>query len=69
MDTPERILFEKANVKFNFIDAHSFLQFSFGELRHLGVFDLAENLVDMEFAMTPYADTSFSMLQGPDSEE
>lgn len=45
---------------FNFIDAHSFLQFSFCELRHLGVFDLAEHLVDMEFSNKPFGTVSFA---------
>lgn len=32
------------------MDAHPFLNFSFGELHHLGSFDIAESLVDMEFS-------------------
>jgi hypothetical protein len=42
--------FEGASVEFNFIDAHPFLQFSFGEVRSLGSFDIAESLVDMKFS-------------------
>lgn len=32
------------------MDAHPFLNFSFGEVNHLGSFDIAESLVDMEFS-------------------
>lgn len=32
------------------MDAHPFINFSFGELNHLGSFDIAESLVDMEFS-------------------
>lgn len=37
-------------MEFNFLDAHPFLQFSFGEVRNLGAFDIAESLVDMKFS-------------------
>ena len=32
------------------MDAHPFLNFSFGQVNHLGSFDIAESLVDMEFS-------------------
>lgn len=42
--------YKGATIEFNFMDAHPFLNFSFGEVNHLGSFDIAESLVDMEFS-------------------
>lgn len=42
-------LYNGAVVEFNFMDAHPFLQFAFGEVSNLGSFDIAECGVDMEF--------------------
>ena len=52
-DASAREKYRDATVEFNFMDAHPFLNFSFGEVNHLGSFDIAESLVDMEFSNAP----------------
>lgn len=52
-DPALREKYDGATIQFNFMDAHPFLNFSFGEVNHLGSFDIAESLVDMEFSNVP----------------
>ena len=49
LSASDRKLYEGATIEFNFMDAHPFLQFAFGEVNNLGSFDIAESGVDMEF--------------------
>ena len=49
-DEKDRENYRGASIEFNFMDAHPFLNFSFGEVNHLGSFDIAESLVDMQFS-------------------